>query len=765
MTPKCGPRFQPRSNQPFRSRNKQPELTKLNTETTKPGTTKKETTGQQPRAAKTFDFSKMKCANCDEFGHSYRRCSHPANQQKIDRAMKAYVDRRTNLASKQMLAPEVSDIDIDIIKDVQLLELRDDSAEESDDSESFEVDEDEEPEEAQMIKTVRASIPKSIKRHRVKTDKSYSPETHVRIGGRKVRALVDSGSHCTILDAKLCQYIKDEKYAYDGPRVKSVSGEEITPEFVYPNLAITIGKRTFSADTLISKNLSPPVILGIDAMLDGRFWPDIENKKIVLKKSKSLPSTTPSAGAASNQTVPKTIEPRPTKQNNKTAEQLMKTVHPFQTKFVSSAKDLVQSSSLRIKRITAEEDGPAWVTNRSIIKEEIKLHNKPEASNPTEVIRIEMPQRSGPVLADGSLSQYEDAILQELEAEPEVSENFLTSDERALPEDHQILRTKIDRKYMESFNYCKQLTAKKELILCRIFQRFRSIFAMEGDELGRIQVWEHRIETGSARPIRSHPYPVSEKEKATIREHVKTMLERGVIEPSVSAWSSPITLVPKRDDGSRFCVDYRKLNDVTVDDSYPIPSVDEALSILRGAKWFSIMDLDSCYWQIPMEETSKDKTTFICFMGSFAFNVMPFGLKNAPFSCMRTMDIVFGKYNRRICYIYMDDLLCHAVTLQEHLRRLVILFKQMEKFGLKLKTKKCHFIRKEVEYLGHTISAEGVQPDFGRVKTILEKPRPRNQKELKSFLGFISYYRRFIRDLARHASPLTSLLKKETPFT
>ena len=758
--------FQTRPNQPFRARNKQSTITKPTTEKSKPEPTRKAPT-EQPRSSKPFDFSKMKCANCDELGHSYRRCSHPANKQKIDRAMKAYADRRSNLASKQLLAPEESETDIDIIQDVLLLELQDDSAEESEDSESFEVDEDDETEEVQTIKTVRTTKQKQIKRHRVRTDKSYSPETHVRIGGRKVRALVDSGSHCTILDAKLCQYIKDEKYAYDGPRVKSVSGEEITPEFVYPNLAITIGKRTFSADTLISKNLSPPVILGIDAMLDGRFWPDIENKKIVLKKSQPTQSTTQPAEAVSNQTVPKTIETRVTKTKDKTTDptRVQKTVHPFQTKFVQSAKDLVQSSSLRIKRITAEEDGPAWVTNRSVVKEEITLHDQPAGSGPTEVIRIEVPQSTRPRLSDGTLSQYEDSILQELEAEPEVSESFLTPKERALPDDHQTLRIKIDRKYMESFDYCKQLTAKEELILCRIFQRFRPIFAMEGDELGRVQVWEHRIETGNARPIRSHPYPVSEKEKATIREHVKTMLERGVIEPSVSAWSSPITLVPKRDDGPRFCVDYRKLNDVTVDDSYPIPSVDEALSILRGAKWFSIMDLDSCYWQIPMEEESKDKTTFICFMGSFAFNVMPFGLKNAPFSCMRTMDIVFGKYNRRICYIYMDDLLCHAVTLSEHMRRLVILFRQMEKYGLKLKTKKCHFIRKEVEYLGHTISAEGVQPDFGRVKAILEKPRPRTQKELKSFLGFISYYRRFIRDLARHASPLTSLLKKETPFT
>ena len=352
----------------------------------------------------------------------------------------------------------------------------------------------------------------------------------------------------------------------------------------------------------------------------------------------------------------------------------------------------------------------------------------------------------------------------EIDAEPQVDISYLKPAERLMSENDKRLKGNIDKQFMRNFSYAEGLTAKEELILYRIFKKFRQIFAFEGDELGQVHVWEHLIETGDARPIRSHPYPVSEKEKTQIREHVKSMLEKGVIEPSVSAWSSPLLLVPKRDGGTRPCVDYRKLNTLTKDESYPIPSVDEALSILRDSQYFSVMDMDNCYWQIPMENLSKEKTTFICFLGSFAFNVMPFGLKTAPFSCMRAMDIIFNKLNRRICYIYMDDVLCHAKTVGEHMRRLVLLFRQMETHGMKLKAKKCQFLKGSVAYLGHTISKEGIQPDHERVKAIREKPTPRTQKEVKSFLGFVSYYRRFIQDLARIANPLTKLLRKDERF-
>ena len=225
-----------------------------------------------------------------------------------------------------------------------------------------------------------------------------------------------------------------------------------------------------------------------------------------------------------------------------------------------------------------------------------------------------------------------------------------------------------------------------------------------------------------------------------------------------------MTLVPKRDGTTRFCTDYRELNRITTDDSYPPPRIEEALSILRHSRYFSIMDLDSCYWQIPMHEDSIEKTTFVTHLGSYAYTVMPFGLKTAPASCVRAMDIIFNRENRRICFIYMDDLLCHSVTIADHFKRLTILFRRVREHGLKLKAKKCSFLQRKTSHLGHTIDEFGIQPDKDRISAVLRKPHPTNLKELRRFLGFVSYYRRFIENLSLHAYPLYNLLKKKAKF-
>ena len=242
------------------------------------------------------------------------------------------------------------------------------------------------------------------------------------------------------------------------------------------------------------------------------------------------------------------------------------------------------------------------------------------------------------------------------------------------------------------------------------------------------------------------------------------MLKRKVIRRSISSWTSPVTLVPKKEGEIRFCIDYRRLNAITRDDLYPTPRLEEPLHLMKGCDRFSIMDCDSCYWQIPLDEESKEKSTFICHLGTFSFNVMPFGLKSAPASCVRTMDTIFRNENRKISFIYMDDLICYSKGTTEHLRRLMILFRRMEEFGLKLKPKKCFFANKSVDYLGHTITEEGVSPEMSRVRDYCKKPRPTDIGEVRSFLGFVGFYRRFIHLFSKIAEPLNRLLKKKAVF-
>ena len=242
------------------------------------------------------------------------------------------------------------------------------------------------------------------------------------------------------------------------------------------------------------------------------------------------------------------------------------------------------------------------------------------------------------------------------------------------------------------------------------------------------------------------------------------MLKRGIIIPCVSSWSSPITLVPKRDGTFRFCVDYRKLNAITKDDAFPIPRLDEPLTLMKNCDRFSVMDCDQCYFQIPMAKNSMEKTTFTCHLGTFLFKVMPFGVKGGPASCVRAMSEIFKTENRKISFIYMDDLICFSKGVKEHIRRLSILLQRMQEHGLKLKAKKCSFLMEKVKYLGHSIDSEGIRPDMDRVKDVINKPKPTDQKTLKSFLGFMGFYRIFIKNFSIIAEPLLRLLKKNIEF-
>ena len=186
------------------------------------------------------------------------------------------------------------------------------------------------------------------------------------------------------------------------------------------------------------------------------------------------------------------------------------------------------------------------------------------------------------------------------------------------------------------------------------------------------------------------------------------MLETGVIESSCSPWASPVVLVTKKDGSIRYCIDYRQLNNITTKDSYHLPHPQDCLESLREAKWYSTLDLQSGYWQIEMDPEDREKTAFASLSGLFQFCVMPFGLTNAPSTFERLMDRVFQGLNPDICLIYLDDIIVKGSTFQEHLNNLREVFTRLRAAGLKLSPKKCELFRKEVHFLGHIVSAEGI---------------------------------------------------------
>ena len=241
------------------------------------------------------------------------------------------------------------------------------------------------------------------------------------------------------------------------------------------------------------------------------------------------------------------------------------------------------------------------------------------------------------------------------------------------------------------------------------------------------------------------------------------MLDRGVIVPSSSPWASPIVLVRKPDGSPRLCVDYRRLNFVTEKDVFPLPRIADLLDRLGEAGVYSTLDLASGYWQIAMEKKSQPKTAFATYDGLYEFTKMPFGLTNAPATFQRVMQLVVAGLDG-FCSVYLDDIVVFSRDINEHLEHLGQIFERLRQAGFKLRPKKCFFGKKEVRYLGHVISASGIATDGGKTRAVKEFPVPKNVKDLRSFLGLASYYRRFMQNFSRIAEPLYTLLRKGVEF-
>ena len=218
------------------------------------------------------------------------------------------------------------------------------------------------------------------------------------------------------------------------------------------------------------------------------------------------------------------------------------------------------------------------------------------------------------------------------------------------------------------------------------------------------------------------------------------MIEQEIVEPSDSPWSAPICLVKKQDGTCRFCIDFRKLNSVTVRDAYPLPRIDDTLDCLSGSMWFSSLDLASGYWQIKIAESNKCKTAFVLpHTGLFHFNVMPFGLTNAPASFQRLMEKVLVNLTPNKCLCYLDDIIIVGKTFNEAFENLKYVFQGLREANLKLKPNKCWLFQTQVTYLGHLVSDKGIECDPSNVEAIKHWPIPTNKTEVRSVLGLIGY--------------------------
>ena len=301
--------------------------------------------------------------------------------------------------------------------------------------------------------------------------------------------------------------------------------------------------------------------------------------------------------------------------------------------------------------------------------------------------------------------------------------------------------------------------------LCRLLDKHVGLFAKSPTDLGRTAVVEHKIDTGDARPIKQAPRRLPRAFAKEESELIQKQLEAGVIRKSSSPWSSPMVYVKKKDGTIRPCVDYRRLNQVTVKDAYPLPSIQACLDSLAEATTYSTLDLQSGYWQITVREEDRCKTAFAASSGGlFEYVTMPMGLCNGPSTFERAMELILSGLQWRTLLVYLDDIIIFATSAQEMMLRMDEVFSRLSQAGLKLKADKCHLFQEQVRFLGHTVSKNGIGPDPEKVQAIHEWPRPRNVTDVRAFLGLCSYYRRYIRGFSEKARPLFKLLEAGEVF-
>ena len=298
---------------------------------------------------------------------------------------------------------------------------------------------------------------------------------------------------------------------------------------------------------------------------------------------------------------------------------------------------------------------------------------------------------------------------------------------------------------------------KEQLI--NLIGEYQEIF---GDVPTQTTATFHDVDVGDATPIKQHPYRMNPVKLQYLRKEVQYLLDNDIIEPSKSEWSSPCILVPKPNGEFRMCTDFRKVNNVTKTDSYPIPRIEDCIDKIGSAKYVSKFDFLKGYYAIPLTERAKNISAFVTPDGLYQYKRTPFGMKNSGASYQRMMNNILNDIPG--CEAYIDDVVCYSDTMKEHLEIIQKLFNRLKEANLTVNLCKSEFCHATIQYLGHIVGQGSVKPIFAKVESILNFPRPTNKKQLMRYLGMAGFYRKFCKNFSTIVAPLTNLLQKRVPF-
>ncbi len=561
-------------------------------------------------------------------------------------------------------------------------------------------------------------------------------QIYVRIQGMLVTALFDCGSSITILQNK---FVKRLGLQLKKPIFKatSMTNHEL-PLLGVASTTMVIGPKNITLSVHVITQHKYDAIFGLDAMrLLGYFEVDFKTRElqldnssisfnqlshvewpVILAKTMILPAETEvvvpcSAGHGFRAlTFPLLLQPSTTK----------------------LTKNFVQIDD---GLIAPKEDGDFLLLVRNPTKNSSKLYQG------TKIGTLEV---LGFSLLTGSInhvaSTSSELPTKNYELEPALHKGSWSSKAEFLE--------KFDLTHLNSDHRCRM----QELLW-----NHAQVFAKNSRDLGRTNLVKHEIDTQGLPPFKQRPYRTPFALREIMNSHIKAMLQDKIIVPSISEYASPAILVPKKDKTWRFVTDYRWLNSQTRKNAHPVPHIQDMLYSLRGKKIFSSLDLMSGFWQIEMDPKDRHKTAFCTHEGLYEFCVMQFGLCNAPSVFQRMMqDCLRGLSAYANCYI--DDVLIASESFDLHLEHLSSVFDRLKLANLKVKPTKCCVCLNKLEFLGHTISENGIEVQRSKIDKVLQFERPETLKQLQSFLGLTNYYRKFVKGYQRIAEPLSNLLKQ-----
>ncbi|UYV71403.1 hypothetical protein LAZ67_8003004, partial [Cordylochernes scorpioides] len=543
----------------------------------------------------------------------------------------------------------------------------------------------------------------------------------IKIEGKMTRALVDSGASYSVISERFRLKLRKIMFAETDVTLRVANGKIVRPKGRC-TLKLDLNGLQESFEFVVMEDCSHEVILGWNFLKLSRAIIDSADDTLFLEKC--LFEDTPKNSSPLYSELEYRIEPA----SIQLIEVASRDIPNDAIVVAECRKELLLERELTAPSSVislTNNRGKFWVVNWSPYP---------------KLIPQGMHVADSAVIEDSQLCTLADCNQVETEAEhsevPKISESFIDD---SLDESQKEKLRNLLKNYTDIFEFSKR-------------KQFKDVNV------------KHRINTGDHLPTKQRPYRVAPRERQIIQDEVTKMEKLDIIQPSESPWASPVVLIRKKDGSWRFCVDYRRLNKITKKDVYPLPRIDDTLDCLRGARFYSSMDLQSGYWQIDVEESDREKTAFITPDGLYEFKVMPFGLCNAPATFERMIDNLLKGLKWTICLCYLDDIIVFSDGFEEHLRRLQLVLNCLKKAGLCLNSKKCKFGAKTITVLGHEVSENGIRPDQEKIRAVRDFATPRSLKEVRSFLGLSSYYRRFIPNYAHVAQPLNDLLKKDSAF-